>query len=174
MDSMGLVHLYGGEGKGKTTAALGLALRAWGHGFRVSLIQFNKSVHYSGEFKAIGRLEGIEINQFGSGEFITESGPREEDFDSAREGLRFSSEVLSGGRHDLVILDELSIALYYDLIPLEDVVEAIQDRADNVEVVITGRNPPQELIDLADYVTEFKSIKHPFDRGIKARKGVEY
>ncbi len=174
MGSLGLIHLYMGEGKGKTTAALGLALRAWGQGLRISVIQFTKSVHRSGEFKAIQGLEGIDISQFGTGRFITDNGPTEEDCERAEEGLKAASRALAGGGYDMVILDEINIALYYRLIGLDDVIEALQNRAPEVEVVITGRNPPEELIDLADYVTEFKLIKHPFDKGVEARKGVEY
>lgn len=169
-----LVHVYTGDGKGKSSTAFGLALRAWGHGLRVLIIQFIKHTEYSGEFKAVQRLEGIDLRQFGTGKFIGPERITLEDVAAASEGLQYAREMLSGGVYDLVILDELNLAIYFGLINVKDAVDAIKARKPWVEVVVTGRKAPPEMIEAADYVTEMVEIKHPFSRGIPARKGIEY
>jgi cob(I)alamin adenosyltransferase len=167
------MHVYTGTGKGKSSAAFGLSLRAWGHGLRVCVLQFIKSTEYSGEFKAVSSMDGIDIEQFGTGRFFGKKGPSEEDMALAHQGLERAREALGGG-YDLVILDELNVAIGMGLLELEEAMEVVKGRREGVEVVVTGRNAPQPLIDMADYVTEFVARKHPFDRGVHARKGVEF
>ncbi len=168
----GQIHVYTGNGKGKTTAALGLSVRAVLAGKRVFFGQFVKGMDYS-ELKISEYLPNLEIKQFGRDCFIYNE-PDEEDILAAQEGLRECSEVLKSGDYDLVVLDELSIALYYKLFSLEKAIYALNGRNPETEVVITGRYAPQELIDLADLVTEMKEIKHYYTSGLEARKGIEF
>jgi cob(I)alamin adenosyltransferase len=174
MKELGLVHIYTGNGKGKTTAAFGLALRAWGRGKRVCIVQFMKRGESYGEVQAIDRLDGIEIRQFGRGRFIVKGKASEEDVLSAKEGFEFARAVLSSGEYDVVVMDEICITIDFDILSSGEVIDALNGRREGVEVVMTGRNAPQELIEMADYVTEMVPIKHPFEKGINARKGVEY
>lgn len=168
----GYIHIYTGDGKGKTTAALGLALRAAGAGFKVWIGQFVKGAEYS-EHKALERLEDlITVKQFGRSCFIhKEPGP--EDVEIARLGLAETGKVLVSGKHQLVILDEACIALHFKLFTIEELLEVINKKPEWVELVITGRNAPQELIDAADLVTEMKEVKHYFSNGVQARRGIE-
>jgi cob(I)alamin adenosyltransferase len=168
----GFIHLYTGNGKGKTTAAIGLAIRAVGAGKKVFIAQFVKGMHYA-ELDALKRFPEIEIHQYGLKCFI-EDKPTKEDIDAARKGLNEVSEVLSSKNFDIIILDEMCIALYYKLFSLEDVTGILMTRNLSTELVLTGRYAPKELIDIADLVTEMKEIKHYYTKGIKARKGIEY
>lgn len=168
----GQIHIYTGNGKGKTTAALGLSLRAVCAGKKVFFGQFIKGMDYS-ELKAAGYLPGFEIRQFGRDCFIYNE-PKEEDILAAREGLNICKEIIKNEYYDLVVLDELNIALYYKLFTVEEVIEMLENRAEKVEIVITGRYAPQELIDLAHLVTEMKEIKHYYKTGLEARKGIEF
>ncbi|SHJ12480.1 cob(I)yrinic acid a,c-diamide adenosyltransferase [Dethiosulfatibacter aminovorans DSM 17477] len=168
----GYVHLYTGDGKGKTTAAFGLALRAAMSGKKVYIGQFVKDMEYN-ETKIKDIVDNIDIEQLGRGCFIFED-PAEEDKEAAREGLRKCTDVLKSGEYDMVILDELTIALYFKLFDVEDIIEAIRNRDEKVEVVITGRYAPKELYDLADLVTEMKEVKHYYStKGLLARDGIE-
>lgn len=168
----GQIHIYTGNGKGKTTAALGLSLRAVCAGKKVFFGQFIKGMDYS-ELKVVEYLPGFEIQQFGRDCFIYNE-PKEEDILAAREGLNICKEIIKNKDYDLVVLDELNIALYYKLFPVEEVIEMLENRADKVEIVITGRYAPKELIDLAHLVTEMKEIKHYYKTGLKARLGIEF
>lgn len=169
----GYVHIYTGNGKGKTTAAFGLALRACGAGMKVIVGQFIKGKAYN-EILAISKyLKNITIKQFGIGCFII-SKPTQEDIDAAQKGFNEMKNIIMAGKHELVIMDEINIALYYNLIEIEDVLNLIENKPEHVELVLTGRYAPQELIDKADLVTEMKEIKHFFTKGIEARKGIEY
>jgi cob(I)alamin adenosyltransferase len=167
----GYFHIYTGNGKGKTTAAFGLALRAVMAGKTVYIGQFVKGIAYN-ETKWAAYVPGVEIHQFGRGCFI-EREPCEEDVRLAEAGLKASSEALQCGRYDLVILDELTIALHYKLLSLEDVVDAICARAPHTEAVATGRYAPQALIDMADIATEMKEIRHYYTKGVLARDGID-
>lgn len=169
---MGMIHLYTGDGKGKTTAAFGLALRNVGWGGRVLVIQFLKGTR-SGEINAAAKLPNLEVKQYGTGRFIT-NGFDERDRALAREGLKEAKEALSSGRYTLVVLDEVSVAVHLGLLKEEEVIEVIDSRDPLTEVVLTGRYAPRSFHDLADYITEFVKVKHPYDRGIQARRGVEY
>lgn len=169
----GLVQIYTGEGKGKTTAALGLAMRALGRGFKVFMLQFLKGED-TGELHT-GRLFGDKfvIQQTGLKGFIHRGKVDPADVHQAREALKTAQEILSKGDYDLVILDEINVALYFELISPHEVVQALQARAPHVEVVLTGRYAPPELIEIADLVTEMKNIKHYYHAGVPARTGIE-
>ena len=170
--SKGQIHIYTGNGKGKTTAALGLSLRTICAGKKVFFGQFIKGMDYS-ELKAVEYLPGFEMQQFGRDCFIYNE-PKEEDILAAKKGLKVCKEIIKTGDYDLVVLDELNIALYYKLFSLEEVIEMLKHRAEKVEIVITGRYASKELIDQADLVTEMKEIKHYYKTGLEARKGIEF
>lgn len=169
----GFVQLYHGNGKGKTTAAFGLAMRAHGAGLNVFIGQFIKKKAYNELLAVSNCLKNISIRQYGVGCFLL-SVPAKEDKDAALSGLREMKKIIESGKYDLVIMDEINIALYYQLIKLEDVIEIINHKPQHVELVLTGRYAPEELIDKADLVTEMKEVKHYYSRGIEARKGIEY
>lgn len=168
----GYIHVYTGNGKGKTTAALGLSLRAVCAGKRVFFGQFIKGMEYS-ELKCTEFMDNFEIEQFGRRCFIYEA-PGEEDISAARKGLARMRDVLKSGKYDIVVMDELNIALYFKLFSVEEAIAAIKDRAENVEVVITGRCAPEKIISIADLVTEMKEVKHYYNEGIQARMGIEF
>lgn len=182
----GLVQVYTGEGKGKTTAALGLALRAAGHGLRVCFIQFMKGEWDLGERKADKRLAPeVEIYHFAAARWGDRRRaakdtpwwhlpPSEGDRAKAQEGLAFARQALTGGHCDVVVLDEVFPALSSHLVSLDQVLSLICAKPPHVELVLTGRGAPQEVIAAADLVTEMKPIKHPYDQGVPARKGIEY
>lgn len=171
MKERGYIHLYTGNGKGKTTAAFGLAVRALCAGKSVFIGQFVKSMKYNET--AIERLfEHLEIRQFGQGCFIGRE-PAEEDIQAAREGFEQCRQCLAEGQYDVIILDELTIALYYSMLPAEEVREALLHRDPATEVVITGRYAPAELVEIADLVTEMREIKHYYTRGVLSRKGID-
>lgn len=168
-----MVQIYTGNGKGKTTAALGLALRAAGAGKSVFFGQFVKGMAYSEVDLITAKIPAIEHRLFGRKCFIKRD-PEEADYEAAREGLRQSQKLIESGKYDLVVLDELNIALYYKLISLNDVFDLINVLPGATELIITGRYAPDELIEKADLVTEMKEIKHYFKQDIKARKGIEF
>jgi cob(I)alamin adenosyltransferase len=169
----GYVHIYTGNGKGKTTAAFGLALRACGAGLNVFIGQFIKGQVYN-ELLAISKyIKNVTIKQFGIGCFLI-SAPTQEDIDAAIQGFEEMRKIIMEGKFDLVIMDEINIALYYNLVEIEDILDLIENKPEHVELVLTGRYAPQELIDKADLVTEMIAIKHYYSKGIEARKGIEY
>ncbi len=175
MQSKAYVHLYTGHGKGKTTAALGLALRAAGHGMRSIIIQFMKGQHY-GELNAAKMLDGlITIEQHGSAAFCRPDGENAEEHRRfAREALDRSREALYGGSYPLVVLDEIVTAHLFKLIRLDEIMGLLKGRPAGVELVLTGRGAPKELIDACDLVTEMLEVKHYFSSGVDARSGIEY
>jgi cob(I)alamin adenosyltransferase len=169
----GFVHVYTGNGKGKTTAAFGLVVRAAGHGFRSYVGQFLKAMPY-GEVKLLTERCGdlVTVETFGRPGHV--SGPTPEDVKAAEEGLARAREALSSGLYKVVVLDEINVALFYKLLRWEDVREAIKARADGVEVVLTGRYAPEEAIEFADLVTEMQEVKHYYkSMGVTAREGIE-
>lgn len=182
----GMVQVYTGGGKGKTTAAIGLAIRAAGHGLRTCFVQFMKRGWESGEREALARLSPeVEVHVFGSEQWGDPSAapegtswwmlpPSQADRDQAQEALAYGRAALTAGAWDLVVLDEVLGALYAGLISLEQVLEMICARPPQVELVITGREAPPEIIAAADLVTEMQEVKHPFLRGVKARRGIEF
>jgi cob(I)alamin adenosyltransferase len=169
----GYIHVYTGNGKGKTTAVLGLALRAVGAGKKVYFAQFVKGKIYS-EIDAINRyIPEITVKQYGRGCFIVDE-PTSEDIQAAKEGLEEVGAVIRSGKYDVVVLDEATIALHYKLFSVEELIAVLQEKREETEIAITGRYAPEELIEIADLVTEMKEIKHYYTKGISARKGIEY
>lgn len=170
----GQIQIYTGNGKGKTTAALGLTLRSIGAGKKVFIAQFVKGQEYS-EVKAIRQYlsQQVEIKQYGLDCFIYNN-PTQEDIDAAKNGFAEVSQILLSGRYDVVILDEANIAIYYNLFSVEELILLLQQIPEQTEVVITGRYAAPELIKLADLVTEMKEIKHYYTSGVNARVGIEH
>ncbi len=170
----GLVQVYTGDGKGKTSAAFGLALRAIGRGLKVYIIQFIKGGFDYGEMYVVQKLPNLTLKAFGRGKFVLAKPPEREDVRLAEEALKLAEEVIQSGKYDVVVLDEISVALSLKLINLEQVLELIECKPRNVELVLTGRDAPPEMVEVADLVTEMNEVKHPYKRGLQARKGVEY
>ena len=172
--SRGLVQVYTGDGKGKTTCALGLALRAVGQGLKVYVVQFLKG-RDTGEARAAARLApDLTLRSFGRPVLINFKSPAPEDLALAREALDLAKDLLAAGDHDLVILDEINLALTYRLLPLPEVLEMLEKRLPWVEVVLTGRQAPAEVVALADLVTEMRPVKHYYEAGVAARRGIEW
>lgn len=171
---VGLVQVYTGNGKGKTTAALGLALRSVGHGKKVFMLQFMKGSPDYGEVTAAALLPGFTLVQSGLPTFVDKNNPSAEDLRLAAEGLARARQEITSGDWDLVILDEINVALDYGLLRLEEVEELIHARPAALELVLTGRYAADRVIALADLVSEVKLVKHPYSRGIGAREGIEY
>ena len=169
----GYIHIYTGPGKGKTTAALGLGLRAAGAGFKVHMIQFMKGRRYS-ELNAIDNLPNFTFSQHGRDEFVSKEKPEQVDIDMAQQGFSHAREIINSGKYDLVILDEINVAIDYNLIALEDVLKLIEEKPEKLEIVLTGRDAHPELTKIADVVTEMLEIKHPYQQGVLARKGVDF
>jgi cob(I)alamin adenosyltransferase len=170
----GLVQIFTGDGKGKTTAALGLVIRALGHGLRVFIAVFMKGDYPYGEWEALARFPNVKIARFGFRTFTDPANVKPEEKEQARQALAAAREAMLSGHYDLVILDEVNIATAWKLVELNEVVKLIQNKPPSVELILTGRQADKELIELADLVTECVKIKHPYDRGIKARTGIEY
>ena len=168
----GLLLVNTGNGKGKSTAAFGLAMRAIGQGLSVSVIQFIKGKWKTGEGEAARRL-GLEFTPMGKG-FTWESKNIEEDKALMRDAWAVASEKILSGDYDLIILDEINYVLGYGYIPVEEVIGTLQSRPAHVHVALTGRNAPDEIISIADCVTEMRDVKHPYRSGIPAQKGIDF
>jgi len=170
----GYIHVYTGDGEGKTLTAFGLALRAIGHGYKVIIVQFMKGRKDVGEYKVKDRLQPeYEIYQFGREDFIDLDNPQPIDYELARKGLEFAEEALKR-RPRVLVLDEINLAAAIGLVGVEDVLKLLEKVPEETVVVLTGRRAPKEFIEMADLVTEMKEIKHPHKRGVEARKGIEY
>ncbi len=169
--SRGFVQVYTGNGKGKTTAALGLAIRAAGRGFSVFIGQFMKGVFY-GEL-AIEKFTGgkVQIRQFGTDSLVHTAD--EHDRRLAQKGLEICRNAVQSGNFNICVLDEVNIAVHMGLLDVKSVVELVKSRPENVEMILTGRYAPQEILDLADYISEMKEIRHPYQKGVPAREGIE-
>ncbi len=168
----GYVHVYTGDGKGKTTAAIGLAVRAAGAGLKVYIAQFIKMGDYS-EIKALKRFSDlITIEQYGLGRFL-DSEPSQRDIAVARKGMEMVKNVMASGKVDLVILEEANVAVNFGLFPVQTLVKLIVEKPENIELVITGRGASPRVIKVADLVTEMKMVKHYYEKGIQARVGIE-
>lgn len=170
----GLVQIFTGNGKGKTTAALGTILRAAGHGLRIFIVFFMKGDYAYGEFEALLKLPNVEILKSGFREFTDPLNVKPEEKEQATAALAAARQAVNGGRHDLVVLDEINVALEYKLIELDDVIRLIEEKPPHVELILTGRYADRRMLEMADLVTEMVNVKHPFEKGIKARKGIEY
>jgi cob(I)alamin adenosyltransferase len=168
----GYIHIYTGNGKGKSTAAFGLALRAALSGKKVFIGQFVKDMKYN-ETRIENYIDNVEIKQLGRGCFIYKD-PEDVDKEIAKKGLDECGELLASGKHDLIVLDEINIALYYKLLESSDVMNVLKNKAVKTEVVLTGRYAPKELIDMADLVTEMVEIKHYYKQGVLSRDGIDY
>lgn len=170
----GLLIVFTGEGKGKTTAALGMAMRAAGHGLKVCFIQFIKGSWHYGELEAVKRFEGlIDLHVMGKG-FTWKSGNLAEDGRLAREAWDFACAAIDSSRYHTVVLDEFTYLLHYQMLEIEPCLEALARRNPAQHVVITGRYAPPALIEAADLVTEMRMVKHPLKSGVKAQKGIEF
>lgn len=167
-----MIQVYTGEGKGKTTAALGLALRAAGAGKKVFILQFIKGRPYS-ELVSLKKITNITLEQCGRGCFIKKN-PAQRDIDLAGQGLHKAAEIVRGRKFDVVILDEANVCLQLGLLQIGQVLSVLRSAPACMEVILTGRGAPQALVRAADLVSEIKDIKHYYRRGIKARKGIEF
>jgi len=199
VNDLGLVHVITGDGKGKTTSSLGLALRAIGHGLKVYIIQFMKGED-TGEIFAIkkyipnigivpyGRMalkdEQTKVFHYDGGDAEKEIGPPggkyyyfppdDKEEEPSRRAMEHAFHIVNSGDYDVIVLDEVNCVLDKDIVPMEALLKLIEGKPKNVELILTGRGAPQELLEKADYVNEIKSVKHPYDRGILARKGIEF
>lgn len=169
----GYIQIYTGNGKGKTTAALGLALRAAGAGMKIYFAQFIKGKPYSELSILKNRIPEITIKQYGLGCFIVDK-PTEDDINAAIKGLNEIANIILSEKYDMIVLDEITIALYYKLFSADRLIKVLQSKSDKTEIVITGRYAPDELIKIADLVTEMKEIKHYYKDCVEARKGIEF
>ncbi|MBA4436889.1 MAG: cob(I)yrinic acid a,c-diamide adenosyltransferase [Nitrosopumilaceae archaeon] len=177
MSKNGLTIVYTGKGKGKTTAALGIALRATGYKKKICMIQFIKGSWHYGEMESSKRLEPeFEMVAIGKGfvGIIDDKSPKEDHQKIAKEAIRISNEKMQSGKYDIVILDEINYAVNLNLISLDDVLNLIKSKPENVDLVLTGNYAKEEVIEVADLVTEMKEIKHPFQKGIKAKEGIDF
>jgi cob(I)alamin adenosyltransferase len=167
-----MIQIYTGNGKGKTTAAIGAAIRASGAGMNIFIAQFVKGMHYS-ELEVLKTIPNITLEQYGRDCFI-EKEPTQADIEAAQKGWEKVKEILKQHKHEMIILDELCIALYYKLIDLNEVLEVLRGIDKKTEIIITGRYASDELIETADLVTKMREIKHPYNSGTQARMGIEY
>ena len=173
MSDRGRVIVNTGDGKGKTTAARGTAFRALGHGQRVCVIQFLKGQGRYGERMMAEKIDNLDWHICGKG-FVFNREDIEADRAVAREGFDLAKKIFTENRHDLVILDEITYLPLYDFLPVAEIVTLLAHKPERLNVILTGRDAPQELVDIADTVSEIKAVKHAYERGIKAQKGVEY
>ena len=177
MSEKGLVIVYTGNGKGKTTAALGMALRASGYEYKICMLQFIKGSWHYGEIDSSKKLEpNFELIPVGKGfvGILDDNSPREEHEKYAAEAVKICREKIFSGKYDVVILDEVNYAINLDLIDVQDIIKIIKEKPFELDLVLTGRNVREEIVELADLVTEMKEIKHPFKSGIKAKKGIDF
>jgi cob(I)alamin adenosyltransferase len=170
----GLVQIFTGDGKGKTSAALGNLIRALGHGLRVFIIFFMKGDYPYGERHILSQLPNVTVASFGQDEFIDPKNIKPEQIAQAGQALAAAREAIFSSNYDLVILDEINIAAAFKLISVDEVVQLIKNKPRKVELILTGRLADPRLVQIADLVTEMQKVKHPYDQGISARKGFEY
>jgi cob(I)alamin adenosyltransferase len=173
-ESRRLIHVYTGPGKGKTTAALGLALRACGHGWKVKMICFMKGDPDYGEVRISESIPNFQLIQSGLPTFVKKGEPSEEDLRLAEEGLQMAEKALKNGKLDMLILDEINVAVDYGLISLERILNLMDTKPDSVELVLTGRYAHPEVVKRANLVSEVLEIKHPYQQGIQSREGIDF
>jgi cob(I)alamin adenosyltransferase len=169
----GMVHIFTGEGRGKTSAALGTVMRAAGYGLKVFVLFFMKGIHPGGEYSSLQKL-GVDFKVFGRPDFYGPSDIKNEDRELARAAFKASIEALNSGQYELVVLDEINTAAAWNLIETGDVLKLIDAKPHGVELILTGRYAAQAIIERSDYATELVSMKHPFNRGTPARQGIDY
>jgi cob(I)alamin adenosyltransferase len=172
MDTKRYIQVYTGDGKGKTTAALGLSIRAAGHGLKTYIGQFMKGQHY-GELTALRDNPCITIEQYGDIECIRRDQVTQKHMDQAEQGLIKARNAMLSGEYDLVVLDEINVTIWFGLLTAKQVLEFLDQRPESVEIILTGRNAPQEFIQYADLVSEIKEVKHYYNQGVLARDGIE-
>jgi len=177
MNELGLIQIYTGTGKVKTTAAIGAGIRAVGQGLRVHMIQFLKggdNFPLYGEVRALAPISRFTLEQFGPPHFITPGTISDEDREIVKRGLERAEEILSSGNYDLVILDEINVVLHLGIATLQEVLDLLDRKPIQTEVILTGRGAPEALLERADLVSRIEAVKHPLDKGIPARPGIEY
>ena len=170
----GLVQVFTGDGKGKTTAALGTVIRALGQGLRVFIVVFMKGDYPYGEWEVFSKLSNVSVAKFGTLDFTDPENVKPEEKEQAKLALLAGREAVLSGNYDLVVLDEVNIAVAWKLIELDEVLKLVRDKPQSVELILTGRYADDKIIETANLVTEMRSIKHPYDEGTMARKGIEY
>ncbi len=170
----GLVQVFTGDGRGKTSAALGTAMRASGYGLKTCVVFFMKGKHRLGEYKVLSELANVDWIAFGRGSLLGSEDIRAEDRELGRKALIAARRAMESGQYDLVVMDEINTAAAWKVVNLESVLKLIKDKPDNVELILTGRYAVPEMVAAADLVTEMTNIKHPYDKGIEARKGIDY
>jgi len=175
MNYKGLLLVYTGDGKGKTTAALGMALRAAGHGMKVLILQFMKCHEKIGEIKALTRTDlPITLKQYGRRVFFRTRTCEIMDIHKARQGLEAFKMAIKDNSYDMIILDEINMAIHFGLLEIEEVIEAVEQKPPELHLVLTGRNAKEKLIAMADLVSEIRDIKHHYHQGVQAQKGIEF
>jgi len=168
------VKIFTGDGKGKTSAALGVTLRALGQGLKVFIVFFMKGSFPYGEQKALSQLPNVTFARFGQETFVDPSNVTEADKEEAKKALDAARKAILSKDYDIVILDEINVSVAWKLIDINEVIKLIQEKPEGVELILTGRYADEKLIDLADLVTNMTKVKHPYDKGILARKGIDY
>lgn len=168
------MEIYTGSGKGKTSAALGVVLRAAGQGLRAHIVYFMKGDYPYGERNTLPLLPNVTFQSFGHMHFVDPGNVSDEEREQARQALEAARRAMASGDYDLVVLDEINIAVAWKLLEVEEVIKLIEDKPEKVELILTGRHADQRLIERADLVTEMVEIKHPFRKGIRARRGIDY
>lgn len=169
----GKIHVYTGSGKGKTTAAIGLGIRASGANNKIIMIQFMKGRKYS-ELKTIDDIQNFDYIQFGRDEFVSKENPQKIDIDLAKKGFEYAKKIIKEKKYDMLILDEINVAVDFNLIKVDEVLKIMHDKPENMELVLTGRYANTEFVKNADIVTEMLEIKHPYQNGLEARKGIDF
>jgi len=170
----GLIRILTGDGKGKTSAAIGTIIRALGHGLKVYIALFMKGDYLFGERKILSGLSGVTLESFGSSRFIDPDNIRPEEKMGAAEALAAARQAMLSGKYDLVVLDEVNLAVAFNLLGVDEVLGLIKAKPEGVELILTGRQADKELVRVADLVTECLKIKHPYDSGVEGREGFEY
>ncbi len=172
--SRGLVQVFTGDGKGKTSAAIGAAIRALGHGLKVYIAFFMKGAHPSGEFHLLSQIPSVTMASFGSGGLVDPNNIKPKERGEAERALAAAREAMLSGDYDLVVLDEVNVAVAFGLIAVDEVLKLINEKPERVELILTGRRADTRLVQAADLVTECLKIKHPYDMGVAARGGIEF
>jgi cob(I)alamin adenosyltransferase len=170
----GLVQVFTGDGKGKTSAAIGAVIRALGHGLKAYVAFFMKGDHPYGERQILSKLPGVTLEGFGSRDFVDPKNIKPEERQEAERALATAREAMLSGKYDLVVLDEVNVAVSFGLISVDDVLKLIKEKPQKVELILTGRRADTKLVQAADLVTECLKIKHPYDTGVAARGGIEF
>lgn len=170
----GLVEVFTGDGKGKTSAALGTVLRALGHGLKVFVVFFMKGKFPYGEQKILAQLPNVDVAVFGHETFVDPNNVKEEEKVEARKALEAARQAMLSGKFDVVVLDEVNVAAAWKLIDVDEVIRLVAEKPEKVELILTGRYADPKIIELADLVTNMVKVKHPYDKGVRSRKGFEY